>query len=415
MAELCLVSHGQPSANPRLVRDAGVLAAAGHAVRVVTTQHINGLDAHDARLVSNVKWVFEPVDLGRGAASKKSWNYIRARRRLASTLSKWFLYESLIARAYAYGTPELTRTARAKSAQLFIAYQHNSLPAAARAAKAHGAMFALDAQDLLADCSAELPRIAATIERRYLHECSYVSTMSQPAAERLSVTNGLKRQPLVLHNTPSIREREGLERPERRGEPANPSLYWFGQTIGFHSCGLQVVRALPLLKTKVRLVLRGTPDGNFLSTLKALATDLGVSDQVEILPRAEPMEMVKLAAGHDILLGTQPGTQLFNQMAIGNKVFTGMMAGLALALTDTIAHRQLMQRAKACGFLFPDGDHERLASRLNELLCDPIKLAAAKKASWELAEDQFNWEIESKSLVDTVNRLFEGCRAQQSA
>jgi hypothetical protein len=383
-----------------------VLAAAGHSVRVVTAQYVNGLDVHDARLVSNAKWVFEPVDLVRGGAAR-SWNYLRARRRLASTLSRWFLFESLVARAYAYATPELTQTARAKPAQLFIAYQHNSLPAAARAAKTQGALFALDAQDLLADCAEEPPRLAVTIERKYLNECSYVSTMSQPAAERLSVTNGLKRQPLVLHNTPSIREREGVERPEQRVGRANPSLYWFGQTIGFHSCALQVVRALPLLTTKVRLVLRGTPDPNFLSALNELTTQLGVTDQIEIVPRGEPMEMVKLAAEHDILLGTQPGTQLFNQMAIGNKVFTGMMAGLALALTDTIAHRQLMARAKACGFLFPDGDHERLAERLNELLGDPTRLAAAKKASWELAENEFNWELESKSLIDTVNRLFE--------
>jgi hypothetical protein len=315
------------------------------------------------------------------------------------------LSEGLVARAYAYGTPELAEIARAKRAELYIAYQHNSLPAAARAARTHGSMFACDAQDLLADCTEELPQLAATIEKKYLNDCSYVSTMSLPAADRLYVSNRLIRRPLVLHNTPSLREREGVASPDKRVASVLPSLYWFGQTIGFHSCATQVVKALPLLKKKARLVLRGTPDKTFLASLRSLTDRIGVTDQVEICPRAAPMDMVRLTSGHDILLGTQPGRQLFNQMAIGNKVFTGMMAGLALALTDTIAHRHLMQKAGACGFLFPDGDHETLATRLNELLFDPARLAAAKRASWTLAEQEFNWETESKALVSTIHKL----------
>jgi glycosyltransferase involved in cell wall biosynthesis len=122
--------------------------------------------------------------------------------------------------------------------------------------------------------------------------------------------------------------------------------------------------------------------------------------------------MVRLAAEHDILFGTQPGSDLFNQMALGNKVFTGMMAGLALALSDTIAHRELLAEAPGCGFLFPDGDIEGLASQLNHLVCDRPRIGAMKLQAWNLAEARFNWEEESKTLLHTIGQLLSSSRVE---
>ena len=119
--------------------------------------------------------------------------------------------------------------------------------------------------------------------------------------------------------------------------------------------------------------------------------------------------MVRLASQHDILLGTQPGTELFNQMAIGNKVFTGMMAGLAVALSDTIAHRELLADAPGFGFLFRDRDPQALAAQLNPLLADHHRLEEMKLFAWNLAETRFNWEEESKTLLNTIDQLL--CRS----
>jgi glycosyltransferase involved in cell wall biosynthesis len=115
--------------------------------------------------------------------------------------------------------------------------------------------------------------------------------------------------------------------------------------------------------------------------------------------------MVSLAANHDILLGSQPGKELFHQMAIGNKVFTGMMAGLALALTDTIAHRQFLQENPGCGFLFPDQDEVALAELLNNILIDKNILEDMKVYSWNLAERFFNCEKECDLFVNTISSI----------
>ena len=405
MSSICLLSHGQPSANPRLVRDASALARAGHTVRVVTARFDTNLIEHDEKLVKGMSWRYESANLRGSNGSSYGWDFIRFRRRISAEFAKWLPLESLVALGYAYGNPEVASLAAKERADLYVAYQHNSLPAATFAARRHRSKFALDAQDLLADYSADPVRLAASLEKRYLSRCAYVSTMSDVAAKRLQETNSLAKKPLVLHNTPSLQERDGVIHPLQRSPSEPISLYWFGQTIGAQSCARQVIAAMPLLRKPVQLVLRGRPDEAFVAALQSQADKLGLSQRLQICARAEPTEMVRLAAEHDILLGTQPGIELFNQMAIGNKVFTGMMAGLALALSDTIAHRQLMTEAQGCGFLFRDGDVKSLASQLNELIANREKLEGMKLTSWNLAETRYNWEEESKTLLHTIDQV----------
>lgn len=404
--KLCLISHGQPAANPRLVRDANILAESGYDVRVVTAQIMPQLANHDKGLAAGAKWQYEPLIFHRRSNGHPSWNYLRARRRMSAAFATWLPTEALVARASGYASPELADAAARLPADLFIAYQHNSLPAAAWAAEKHRARFALDAQDLLADCRAEPVPLIQSIERRYLQRCAYVSTMSRAAATRLKETNKLTRDPLVLRNTPRMSERDGVTPPNERERSGPISFYWFGQNIGTASRADQLLEALPLLSRPARLALRGNPNDVFVAQLRQRAEVLGLSEQLVILPRAEPTEMVRLAAEHDVLFGTQPGTELFNQMAIGNKVFTGMMAGLALALSDTIAHRELLADAGGCGFLFPDGDVRSLAAQLDKLISNPDDLQRMKLASWELAEKKFNWEEESKTLLHEIERMF---------
>jgi glycosyltransferase involved in cell wall biosynthesis len=408
MPRLCLVSHGQPSANPRLVRDASILAEAGYNVRVVTAQIMPNLIAHDASLTDGASWRHDPVGFSHRTNGTPGWNYIRTRRRVASALANVWPSEGLTARAYGYANPELADVAAKEPADLFIAYQQNSLPAAWWAAKRHQARIALDAQDLLADCSAEPVNLVRSMERRYLRHCDYISTMSAAAANRLQDTNNLARTPIVLHNTPRLAEREGIAAPTDRQHSREVSLYWFGQTIGGHSCAEQVLAAMPLLCKSVKLVLRGRSNETFVTRLQNQAESLGLTGQLELLPRAEPDEMVRLASEHDVLLGTQPGTELFNQMAIGNKVFTGMMAGLAVALSDTIAHRELLAEAPGFGFLFRDGDVQSFVDHLNILLADPKRLDEMKLRAWNLAGERFNWEEESKTLLNTIEQVL--CR-----
>lgn len=406
MLRICLISHGQPSRNPRLVRDANALSIAGYYVTVITPRFLEEWISFDESIISQSAWNYQYIDYLTGFHKHVKWNYIRARRRIGDLLtSRGLMSENLVALACNYVNPELANLAVKSKSNLYVAHQQHSLPAAVWAAQRTNAKFAIDVHDLLADCSTEKIELIRNIEKRYLNKCAYISTMSDVAAKRIQETNNLSIEPIVLHNTPSLKERKGINPPNNRPTNKMVSIYWFGQTIGRHSCAEQVLKSMPLLCQPVKLVLRGNPDREYVSRLLELATKLNLENNLEILPLASPTKMVKLASEHDIVLATQPGDELFHQMAIGNKLFTGMIAGLALALTDTIAYRYLWNRFPKCGFIFPDEDEYTLAQQLNHILYNPTILQSMKNCSWNISEVYFNWEVESKKLLNTISKI----------
>jgi glycosyltransferase involved in cell wall biosynthesis len=405
MAKICLLSHGQPSSNPRLVRDANALSNAGHEVIVITPRFVASWISYDEDLVRHAKWHYHYLDFLKTSLQKVQWRWIRLRRKLSCTLAQYIKQDWVTGYASDYANSELANLAVQYQADLYVAHQQQSLPAAVWAAQKTNSKFAVDIHDLLADCPSAATHLIQQIEEGYLANCSYISTMSSSAAQHIQTSRILDECPIVLHNTPSLTERQDLESPDLRPQSEILTLYWFGQTIGYHSRADQVIRAMPLLHKPVKLVLRGHPHPAYVSELEALAHQLGVSHALEIAPIASPREMVSLAAQYDILLGTQPGDDLFHQMAIGNKVFTGMMAGLALGLTDTIAYRQLLAEAPGCGFLFPDQDEKALAEQLNRLLDHPELLSSMKRKAWDLAEASFNFEKESQRLIEKVGAI----------
>jgi len=84
---------------------------------------------------------------------------------------------------------------------------------------------------------------------------------------------------------------------------------------------------------------------------------------------------------------------------VTNKLFTYMLAGLAVAATDTRGQREIMREAPEAGFLYPAGQPRVLAESVKLLLANPVQLAHAKEAAWAAADRRFNWEVESQALV----------------
>ena len=405
MKRICLVGHGQPARNPRLVRDADCLSNLGYDVTVITPRILKAWVNYDEEIISKASWKYIYLDFIDSPFNKLYWQYIRVRNRVSRAISYNFTSEYIVASAVAYLNQELFIEASKVKADLYIAHQQQALPAAAWAAKKNNSKFAADIHDLLSDCPSEPTHLFRILEEYYLKECVYISTMSSVAAQRLMEANNLSSQPIVRYNTQRIEDRYGISHPDRRESRETIEIYWFGQTIGYHSRADQVLKSIPLLCKPVKLILRGNPNLEFVNYLENLAKELNISDCLKIEPTASPKYMVNLAAKHDILLGSQPENDFFHQMAIGNKVFTGMMAGLALALTDTIAHRQFINDHPNCGFLFPDQDEFVLAESLNRIIASDSLLMEMKMNSWDLASSFFNCEEECKlygSLVSTL-------------
>jgi len=170
---------------------------------------------------------------------------------------------------------------------------------------------------------------------------------------------------------------------------------------------------MPLVSEKYDVVVRGNALPAYAEELRALAAKVNASERLHVLPVVEPEELVRAAGHYDILFGAQPGSELYTRNAIGNKVMAGALAGLALLLTDTPAHRCLLQQWPGIGALYRDGDTAELASILEHWARDRDELKRVQQRAWDAGWSRLNWDVEAQLLTSRVAELLSARSASQ--
>jgi glycosyltransferase involved in cell wall biosynthesis len=301
----------------------------------------------------------------------------------------------------------LARRVLAHRADLYIAHYVPALALAARAAQRFNAQFAFDAEDFhLGDLpdepgyESERSRIRR-IEGRWLAAAAYVSAASPGIADAYREAYGIARPEVILNCfpkelAPAAALPKGTARP-------GPSIYWFSQTIG-PDRGLEcAVTAIARARTKVHLYLRGTPSPGFQVALAALAKAEGVADRLHFLDPVMPSEMERAAAAYDIGLIGETGQTPNRRIALTNKQFTYLLAGIPLLMSDVPAHRSFAGLAPDASFLFATNSPGDMARIVDDVLGDPQRLAAARAAAFRIGQERFNWENEKANLIRCVD------------
>src|SRR5579871_53500 len=186
---VCMLTPGQPSNNPRLVKEADLLAKAGYRVHVICTDCGLWPSQMDGALLARSSWTCEYVG---GIASRQRLKHRFTRLRYACAnrvlrvhpgshhLRRW-----TSSRAF----PEMERAALRHQCDLFIAHHVTVLPIAVRAARNSGAKVGYDAEDFYTGMrpNSEPPslqdRILEEVERDHIGACDYVTTASPSFAD----------------------------------------------------------------------------------------------------------------------------------------------------------------------------------------------------------------------------------------
>jgi glycosyltransferase involved in cell wall biosynthesis len=303
-------------------------------------------------------------------------------------------------------------------ADLYIAHYVAALPAAAAAARRHGAFLGFDAEDFhLGDAPDNMEsrvskRIVRAIEERYLPTASYVTAASPLIADAYVEAYGIERPEVVLNVFPRS---HAPANPSPCGtQVPSPSVYWFSQTIGAGR-GLELaIEAIALAASRPHFFFRGTPAQGYEEKLRVLASELGVSDRLHFLPPAPPDEMERLAAGYDVGYSGETGFSDNNKLALGNKLFSYLTGGVPILASDIRSHLALAPELGAAMTLFTQNDVGSLARALDHLLLDPVRLASARTAAWSLGQGRFSWDIEQKVFLACVADALAGARARRS-
>jgi glycosyltransferase involved in cell wall biosynthesis len=403
---ICLITPGHLATNPRIVKEADALSEAGFDVTVITADYLDwGRKAdHDC---SNRPWrVAAKVPFG-PLAPKVKYVSQTIRRRVARVLAKLGIKVSAVIEAAQHPiSRDLIRAAKSVPADLYIAHYVAAIPAAARAAKAHGTKFAFDAEDFHLGDFPDRPEfdfermLVRAIEEQYLPTCVYLTAASPGIAEAYSSTYQVAKPTVVLNVFPRS---QAPRAPTPAGTVTpGPSLYWFSQTIG-PDRGLETaVEALSLSSVRPHLYVRGRFAPGFSDTLEALALEYGVGQRVHFLDLAPPSEMERLASIYDAGLVSETGKTANRKITLTNKLFSFLLAGIPVIAASVPAHQRLADAEKAV-FLYEPNDSKSLAHSLDQLFLDPVALRKARQAAWRLGQDQYNWDREKNPFLTAVH------------
>lgn len=406
---ICIVSPGNLASNPRVVKEAGALQDAGYAVTAVVCNYSPELKPADDEIAARVAWrvVHVPRPLGEGALTRLARRVARLWASVGGSVPPGLA-------AYAAGGPisTLRRAVGAVPADLYIAHYIAGLAAAVPVARERGALLAFDAEDFHSGEGTSGPdeafrmKMISTIERAALASCVYVTAAAPLIAGAYAATYGVAATS-VLNVFPLDMAPVAPSSAAASGGPPRLAAYWFSQTIGMDRGLQQFMEAMALAKCRVTLDIRGGNRWGGGDRLMAVARDLGIADRVTILEKAPPDDMVKLSAPYDIGLSLEMGETESRRFCLPNKIFTYLLAGVPVALSDTPAQQALALDLGAAAVVVPLADPAAIAAALDRLGSSPAALAEAKAAAWRLGRDRYNWDAEKDILLGVVARAFD--------
>lgn len=393
--KVVLISSGQPSLNPRLVKEADALAAAGYEVTVLYAYWNDWGTRFDRSLLATKKW--RAICVGGDPQNDRStylasWLLHKAARMINRRSGGRRLAELAIARSSYF----LIREAKKYDADLYIGHNSGALPATVRAAKANNRPCGFDAEDfhrfeVSSDPGNPDTRLKTQIEDRYIPQTDYLSAAS-PLIGLAYRDLFPGKKVTIIHNVFPVDTR--VEIPQRNHE-GPVRLFWFSQTIGPNRGLENIVEALRLLK--------GHPFE--LHLLGHRQTDIFQDEQdlpIRFHDPVPPGEIALLASQFDIGLAAENSTPLNRDICLTNKIFMYMQAGLAIAASDTTAQVKLLSEYPGIGRVYQQQDPASLAGILLDYAGDRQKLLTARRASRELALRQMNWESEQGRFLTLV-------------
>ncbi|WP_316804872.1 hypothetical protein [Pedobacter nototheniae] len=399
MNKVVLITSGQPSLNPRLVKEADALVLAGYDVTVIYQYWNNWGTVQDVKLLAEKSWKAIRVG-GSPDQGKFTYGYSRLKFKCRVFLFKFFSLnpELAIGRCSAL----LYREAIKHNADLYIAHNLAALPAAIKAAKKNKAKIGFDAEDLHRnevsnDFNHPDVRLKTKIEDQYFPELDYLTTSS------LLISNTYKvlfpeLNPVTILNVFEQGSSLNLKSTDKKLK-----LVWFSQTIG-HNRGIEDVLKYLNLSEQMELHLLGNMASHTKEEFNRLCADYNVDlSKVFYYPPIPSTDVINFCSQFDIGLALEPGFCLNNDFALSNKIFTYLQSGLPVIASDTSAQKQFMEEYKGIGFVYQRGNLDSLKNILLDYIHRPDLLVLQKINSKKYASGSLNWLQEKLKFLSVVH------------
>ncbi len=406
MKKIVLITSGQPSLNPRLVKEADSLFSAGYKVTVVYQYWNDWGTEMDEELLAGKKW--KAICVG-GSPNKQKIIYwiTRSIHKTAILLAKNFGFKHGIAElAIGRCTWLLYNKAAKYPADIYIAHNLAALPAAIKAANKTKAKYGFDAEDFHRNEVSDNPddfdvRIKSFIEEKCFPKADYITASSRQIALKYQQLFPSKRITTLLNTFPknTIARMDSVKKDEAL------KLFWFSQSVGLTRGIQDVLYALKILeKENIEFHILGSLKPEVKIELDYIIKYLSFELKPHIFYHRpiHPDALAQFASHFDIGLALEPGFSINNNIALSNKLFTYISAGLALINSDTIAQSEFIENYPAIGKIYKKGNPVSLANVLLDYIQNPQLLKSTKDASYQAGQNYLNWETESRHFLEVI-------------
>lgn len=208
------------------------------------------------------------------------------------------------------------------------------------------------------------------VERLLVRRCAAIITVSGGIADAIQRRYGLRRRPLVLRNVCDLPPPESAAAPDLRaqlGIGSEPLILHQGAPAAARGCEA-LVRALPRLE-RGHVVFLGDSEPGYAGRLRALAGELGVGARVHLLPTVPGDRLLAHTAQADIGVSLLEDTCENHRLALPNKVFEYMAAGVPVVTSDLPELSRLV-REHGIGWTADPSDPVALAQTLKRALAE---------------------------------------------
>lgn len=400
MKHIVLLTPGQPVTNPRLLKEAVALEAAGYQVTVIYAYCVSWGDKYDHQTFAahpNIRWLRAA---GHPLLEKSTYLLSRIIHRFYKVASMVMPGVSVFRFSVNRPASYIHKQALSIKADVYRAHSLCTIPIAVAAAEKYHAKSSVDFEDHYSGqwlrSSTEF-RIARKLESVFLPSIHFSTSASRLIHEEY-VSKYPSLKDISINNTFSKKYAaavisDSYETPLK--------LFWFSQTVG-KGRGLQdVIQAMGLLRSQeITLTLLGNCNQEMKEHIYQFADQTGAGkSSIILLPACAPDEIFKIAATHHIGLALEEGDTLNRQICLTNKLFTYLLSGLATIATDTPAQKQFLESFQDIGVCYTSGDTKTLSMQLARYQVNRTKLECQRRRALSIAKGEMNWEAESERFI----------------
>ncbi|GER89543.1 hypothetical protein KDW_37050 [Dictyobacter vulcani] len=235
--------------------------------------------------------------------------------------------------------------------------------------------------------------------KHMLTRCSAVIAVSPPIITELQRRYHISRA-ILLRNIPCYRATLKTDTLRQQLKlPASTRIALYQGNLQPDRALDRLVRAAAYLEPENIIVLLGQNIGTTRAELEQLILLQKVQQHVKILPPVPYEELDTWTASADIGLTIIPLDYTRNmKLCLPNKLFEYIQAGLPV-LSSPLEAIQDILATYAVGKVVPSLDPAEVGIAINAMLNDPAELACMRANALRAAQEDLNWEQESRKLI----------------